>query len=101
MEEMKEKLEPAFQIEMTFLRSADMDDLSLLKDSRQEFKVAADTLIARLSSFRALLAQREAAPFTERDMELRKKILELYPRNRPSPFPWQFSEEPIFQVGQL
>lgn len=98
IEEMKEALMPPFQIEMTPLHTSDTD-LSLLIDSRQEFKVAADTLTARLSRFRAVLTQREAAAFTAKDMELRKKIFELYPKDRITPFPWGFSEEPRFRVA--
>lgn len=66
---------------------------------RDELKVKADTLTARLSSFKVLLFQKEVAPLTTRDMELRKKVLELYPRNRSTPFPWLFTQEPEFEVA--
>ena len=32
-----------------------------------------------------------------RDMELREKVLKMYPRGRPTPFPWEFSSEPKFE----
>lgn len=51
---------------------------------RERIRVHADTLVARLSPFRAVLFQRKLEPFTERDKELRKKILDLYPRHRPT-----------------
>jgi len=73
-------------------------EISIYKDQRDELKVAADTLIALISPFRAVLNQKERAPFTERDMALRKKIFELYPRDRPTPFPWEWSIEPKFEV---
>jgi len=63
-------------------------------------KVSADTLSAMLSRFRALLYQKEAAPFTARDMELRKKVLELYTRDRSTPFLWGFRSEPKFEIAK-
>ena len=75
-------------------------ELSLLKDMREELSVKADTLGAMLSPVRAVLFQRETAPFTARDMELRRRVLELYPRERPTPFPMFFSEEPKFEVAE-
>jgi hypothetical protein len=73
------------------------DDLSLYRDFRDEVEVEADTLQALLSPFRAVLNQREAKPFTARDMELREKVMKMYPRGRPTPFPWEFSSEPGFE----
>jgi hypothetical protein len=73
------------------------EDLSIYKDVRDEIEVEADTLQALLSPFRAVLNQKESKPFTVRDMELREKVLKMYPQNRPSPFPWGFSFEPKFE----
>ena len=78
----------------------DNRELSLYKDMREELKVKADTLGAILSPIRAVLYQKEQEPFTVRDVELRKKILELYPRDRPTPFPMFYSEEPKFEVAE-
>ena len=64
----------------------------------RELKLKADTLNAFISLTRAVLFQKERAPFTPRDMELRKKILEIYPRNRPTPFPFLINDEPKFEV---
>jgi hypothetical protein len=72
-------------------------ELSLLKDVRDEVEVEADTLQAFLSPFRAVLNQREAKPFTARDMELRERVMKMYPSDRPTPFPWEFSSEPRFE----
>ena len=69
-------------------------------DEKEELKVKADTLTANLSPFRAVLSQSETAPFTLKDLELRESIFELYPRSRPTPFPWEFSSEPKFDVVQ-
>jgi hypothetical protein len=87
-----------FSVEEIAMPKGEME-ISLLKDDREELKVEADTLVVMLSAFRAVLSQKEAAPFTKRDLELREKILELYPRSRPTPFPWEFSQEPKFDVA--
>lgn len=57
-------------------------------------KVRADTLTAYLFPLKAMLFQKEYAPFTERDMELRERILELYPKNRSSFISIGFVKEP-------
>lgn len=64
----------------------------------RELKLKADTLNAFISLTRAILFQKERAPFTPRDMELRKRILEIYPRNRPTPF--LINDEPKFEVNE-
>ena len=91
-----EDLSHSFKVEMHY-RPSDRDEISFTKDDRDELKVKADTLSALLSRFQVVLYQKEAAPFTARDMELRKMILAHYPRNRPSPFPWGFSSESTFE----
>ena len=77
-----------------------MYDLSFLRGLRWEVRVKADTLSAFLSPFKAVLFQRIGAPFTRKDMELRRIVLLLYPHSRPTPFPWEFSEEPRFIVEE-
>jgi hypothetical protein len=72
-------------------------EISLYSDQRDEVEVEADTIQALLSSFRVVINQKETKPFTVRDMELREKILKMYPRGRPTPFPWEFSSEPKFE----
>ena len=79
------------------VRKAGDQEISLYKDQRDEVEVEADTLQALLSSFRAVINQKEVKPFTARDMELREKVLKMYPRGRPTPFPWEFSSEPKFE----
>lgn len=73
-------------------------DLSLSRKVRGVVEVKADTLSAFLSAYRAVLSQKEKAPFTESDRQLRKTVLALYPHARPTPFPWEFSEEPKFEI---
>ncbi|MGD2201742.1 MAG: hypothetical protein PVJ38_08945 [Candidatus Bathyarchaeota archaeon] len=64
----------------------------------RELKLKADTLQVYLSLQRAVLFQRERKPFTQRDVELRKRVFEVYPRSRPTPFPWLELDEPDFEV---
>ena len=73
------------------------DEVSLYKDVRDEVEVEADTLLAMLSPFRAVLNQRAGKPFTVRDVDLRGRVLKMYPRNRPTPAPFLFSSEPRFE----
>ncbi len=74
-------------------------EISLYMNTRREVLVKADTLSVYIGRFKALLFQRETKPFTERDLRLRERILEVYRRNRPSPFPWLFSFEPRYEVA--
>lgn len=99
LKKVSEDLGRSFSVKM-YIRPRDEHEISLLKDERDELKVSADTLSAFLSRFRAVLYQKEAAPFTAKDMEFRNKIFELYPRNRPTPFPWMFSHEPKFEIAK-
>jgi len=74
-------------------------DMTLYRGHREELKAKADSLTVLLSRTRAVLYQREAEPFTERDVRLRSRILELYPRGRVTPLPLMFSDEPKFEVA--
>jgi hypothetical protein len=61
-----------------------------------EIKFEADTLNAILEPARAVLYQREAKPFTRRDLALRDAVVKLYDRLAPyrsAPIP-----EPAFDV---
>lgn len=75
-------------------------DVSINKTYRDGLKVNADTLSAFLYPFKAVLFQKKAAPFTSRDLLLRKKILELYPRNRSTVLPIGFSREPKYDIAE-
>ncbi len=99
LEEVAGELGKYFQVEL-FEMPTDERDIAISRDDRERLKVRADTLCARLSPYRATLYQREAAPFTKRDLELRRRLLELYPRDRPTIFPWGFSFEPPFEVEE-
>ena len=66
----------------------------------RELKLKADTLNVFMSLVRVVLFQVERAPFTPRDMELRRRVLGIYPRNRPTPFPFLVNDEPRFEVQE-
>jgi len=99
LEEVARELGKYFEVEL-FEMPTGSRDIAISRDDREGLRVRADTLMARLSPYRATLFQREAAPFTKRDLELRRRILELYPRDRPTIFPWGFSIEPPFEVEE-
>ncbi len=44
------------------------------------------------------MVQKEAAPFTEKDLDLRDRMLELFPRERPTVLPLQINTEPEFET---
>lgn len=101
LEELATKLKERFTlVSHTMLRKKEQSELAIHKDSREEIQLKADTLSALLSKHRAALFQKQKVPFTRKDMELRKKILDLYPRDSPTPFPWSFSSEPKFEKEQ-
>jgi hypothetical protein len=47
-------------------------ELTLQKEYRDELVVKADILTVHLSQFRAVLTQKEAKPFSRRDLKLRE-----------------------------
>lgn len=101
LEKLTMKLKERFTlVGTTMFGKKEKSELALLKDTREEIQVKADTLSARLSAYRAVLFQKEKAPFTQKDMELRETVLDLYPRDRPTPFPWSFSSEPSFEMQE-
>ena len=75
--------------------------ISITKDDRTELVAETDTLKAHISKFRAVLTQAEEGPFTDKDLKLRERILEKYPRNRPTPLPFQYSDEPKFKRAHV
>lgn len=68
---------------------------------RTKFRVKADTLGVYLSRTKATLFQKEKQPFTEKDVRLRERTFAFYPRNRATPFPWGFMQEPSFDVQSI
>jgi hypothetical protein len=92
------KLSREFKVEDRPMPYGDMD-VSLYKMHRDSLKVNADTLSAFLYPFKAVLFQKAAAPFTSRDLSLRNKILELYPRNRSTLVTISFTREPKYDIA--
>jgi hypothetical protein len=73
-------------------------ELTYMKEMRDRYLIKADTLTVFLSIFRVVMTQRKPAPFTAKDVELRKRMLELFPKERPTFLPWQFSTEPEYET---
>lgn len=99
LERLSEEMRGAFAVEPVFMPEND-SELTIVKYDREKLKIGADTLKVRLSPYRAVLFQRDSAPFSPRDVELRGRILELYPRITPTPFPISYSVEPEFEVAE-
>jgi len=78
-----EELESRFEVEW-FSIERTKEEFSLFKDESVELKVRADTLRAFVSSVRVVLYQKVRSPFTLRDLELRMKIMEWFPRKNIS-----------------
>ena len=91
-----ERLGVDFEIRPIDTPEPSEQEVAIHKTTRKEIIVKADTVGAIISTFRAILYQREKAPFTSRDLKLRREILDLYPRTTPSPVPISFSHEPKF-----
>ena len=101
IEKAMEELSTAFSVErITMPSSDDHVQASTIQGDRDrdELRVKADTLTALLSRIRAMLFQKESAPFTKKDVKLRERILELYPHSRSTPLPFFFQSEPKFSV---
>ena len=97
MEGAGRELGESFQV--TILRThRGRRDIDLSPFEREELRVRADTLAAYLPPFRAVLLQREAAPFTGSDLDLRSRLFRMYPRDIRSPLPMLYMDEPKFEV---
>ena len=94
-----EELESSFEVEW-FSIERTKEEFSLFKDESVELKVRADTLRAFVSSVRVVLYQKVRSPFTLRDLELRKKLMEWFPQKRMSPLPFLLKDEPKFVVAK-
>ena len=99
LEVLAEELGGNYEVEW-FSIERTKEEFSLFKDESVELKVRADTLRAFVSSGRAVLYQKERAPFTPRDMGLRETLLKWYPRKRMSPMPLLFGTEPKFEIAE-
>lgn len=98
--ELTSKLKEQFIIIM--LRQPDLKEESLrlsIRDTPQ-IEVKADTLSAYLAPAKAVLFQKKSAPFTKKDLELRKMLLTMYPHSIPMPIPVYYRREPKFQTEE-
>ena len=74
------------------------DSLTLHTEWREELTLEADTLAAHLAPKRAVLYQRNPAPFTSDDLRLRGALFSFYPYGRPTFLPFYSEKEPEFDV---
>ncbi len=91
------KLEEHFTRVKTLVRviEGEVQRLSEIKSVVPEILFKADTLYATISPTRAVLFQKSRAPFTLKDLELRKTIFDLYNSRFTIPV---FDPEPKFEI---
>ncbi len=97
LDEVRKDLETQFEVTELFVPSSNWE-VALFPYHREHLRVRADNLSARLAHMRAVIYQKNWAPFTERDVELRRKIREIYDRDLVTPLPLAFNTEPEFEV---
>jgi len=96
LEGLAEELAQSYDVKSLELPSYELE-LTYRKDERDEYLVKSDTLTVFLGPFRAVMSQKKPAPFTPMDVELRNRVIELYPHDRPILLPWNFGSEPRFE----
>ena len=91
------KLQEQFTRMKTLVRviESEVQRLSEIKSVVPEILFKADTLYATISPTRAVLFQKSRAPFTLKDLELRKTIFDLYSSRFTIPI---FDPEPKFEI---
>jgi hypothetical protein len=91
------KLQEQFTRVKTLVRviEGEVKRLSEIKSVVPEILFKADTLYATISPTRAVLFQKSRSPFTLKDLELRKTILDLYNSRFTIPV---FDPEPKFEI---
>ena len=100
LDALAKEMEEDFVVELRPMPTGRVD-LSPYKFDRDGLKISADTLAVFTYPFKAVLFQREPAPFTSKDLKLRDRILELYPKNKSSLLSIGAAyREPKFQVAE-
>jgi hypothetical protein len=75
------------------------NEAALYIDERDELEVKSDNMVAFLSKFRATLSQVKDTPLNLKDIELRDLLNKYYPRDRPTPLPWEWNPEPKLKAA--
>ncbi len=100
LDALAKEMEEDFVVELRPMPTGPVD-LSPYKFDRDGLKISADTLAVFTYPFKAVLFQREPAHFTSKDLKLRNRILELYPKNKSSLLSIGAAySEPKFQVAE-
>jgi len=95
--ELASKLKERFTVIELRSYGRNEDVPSITRRDTPQIRVKADTLSAWLAPSRVILFQKESAPFTKRDMELREIVLSLYSHVIPGPLPFFYRKEPKFE----
>jgi hypothetical protein len=75
-------------------------ELTLMKEARDRYLIKSDTLTVFLSIYRVVMVQKVAAPFTAKDMKLRNRLLELFPKERQTVLAIRSIPEPEFEIAE-
>ena len=75
-------------------------ELTLMKEARDKFLIKSDTLTVFLSAYRVVMVQKVAAPFTSKDLKLRNRLLELFPKERQTVLAIRSIPEPEFEIAE-
>ena len=73
-------------------------DTSIYKNERDGIQCKADNLSAFLYEFKAVMYQKDFAPFTKKDLMMREIVLDNYPRSRSSFLSTGIQREPYFEI---
>jgi hypothetical protein len=85
LEQIQQRLKDKYDVEYKKIPWDDERSISLFKDLNDRLIVKADTLRAFLTADSVTIFQREEGNMTEKDQELRKDLLKIYPYDRPTP----------------
>ncbi len=97
VDKLAEELSEDYKVEPIKDHGWDLE-LTYMKEMRDRYLIKSDTLVVFLSIFRVVMTQKVGAPLTAKDMKLREKMMELFPKERPTFLPWQTSTEPEFET---
>ena len=99
VDKLAEELSEKYKVEPIKDHGWDLE-LTYMKELRDRYMIKSDTLVVFLSIFRVVMTQKVTAPLTARDLELRDRMIKLFPMERPTFLPWQSNTEPEFETIQ-
>ena len=99
LEELSKSLNVNYEVTSHKGESGD-NDPALYIDERDELEVKSKNMVAFISKFRATLSQVNDSSLKLKDVELREIIHDNFPRDRPTPFPWEWNDEPELKAAE-